>query len=163
MGDILNRMRKSLLAVRVCLSGGGRVPDSGRHDHEVSDLTVISMSCGHMDYSCSYSFALTLNEGKWFFDAECFTHQFKTETAFSGREVKSADIERLYDILERNGSIAYAETYRKPEKQPFEVMDGTMYGFCLAFSDGSRYIADSAGTARRELEDFFYRLAEKTD
>lgn len=162
MWGILNRMREGLLAVLACLSGRERVPD-GRCHHAVSGLTMISMSCGHMDHSYSYSFMLTRHAGKWLFDAECFTHEHETETVFSGREVKNENMDRLYGILERNNTIAYAETYRKKKKFLFEVLDATMYGFCLAFADGKQYTVDSAGTAESELEDFFYRLAEQTE
>ena len=38
-----------------------------------------------------------------------------------------------------------------------------MHSFSLVFSDGSRYLTDSAGKAQEELEAFFYRLAEEKE
>ncbi len=138
-----------------------KAPDRESH-HKVSEITMLSLSCSHMDYSYCYYFALTLGERGWLFDAECFINNHEEKTVFSGRVVKSEDVEKLFDILERNRSIAYAETYKKPKKF-FIIMDETIYSFCLIFSDGSQCTAASAGTAIRELEDYFYLLAETSD
>ena len=67
-----------------------------------------------------------------------------------------------YKAAEKNETVKFAETYKKPKKI-FEVLDETMYGLCLTFDDGSRYNADSIGSAMQELESFFYRLAEESD
>lgn len=65
--------------------------------------------------------------------------------------------------MENHDTITYAETYNKPVNFPFEVMDETIYSFCLSLSDGSQYSADSAGPGKGELEDFFYCPAEKSN
>ena len=128
--------------------------------HELSELSSISISCCHMDRSYGYCFGIHRNEEKWLFDTECFTHDHGVETVFENREVSSEDIDELSKILERNGSISYAENYKKPKKLPFEVMDETVYTFCLAFSDGSKY---NTNDPQKELEQFFYRLAESAE
>ena len=128
--------------------------------HELSELSSISISCCHMDRSYGYCFGIHRNEEKWLFDTECFTHDHGVETVFENREVSSEDIDALFEILERNNSITYAEKYKKPIKLPFEVLDETTYNFCLTFSDGSQYVTYDA---QNELEEFFYRLAEKSD
>lgn len=128
--------------------------------HELSELSSISISCCHMDRSYGYCFGIHRNEDKWLFDTECFTHDHEVETVFENREVSSEDIDALFEILERNNSITYAEKYKKPIKLPIEVLDETTYSFCLTFSDGSQYVTYDA---QNELEEFFYRLAEKSD
>ncbi len=147
-------------------SGGesyiSRIFTGEKAHHDISDIITVSMYCGHMDRSYSYAFSLTKDKEKWLFEAECFIKDHQVETAFSDRPVSDEDIKELFEILESNETIAYAETYKKPKKLPFEVMDETIYGFCLIFSDGSRYDTDSAGSAINELEVFFYRLAEKS-
>ena len=144
-----------LLAIFAWLFGCNKTPKPAQH--ELSEISGVSLSCGHMDRSYSYSFWLHLEEDTWLFDAECFTHDFEEETVFEGREVSSEDMDALFEILERNDRIAYAENYQKPSDSIFEVMDETTYGFCLTFSDGSQYVTYDA---QDELRQFFYRLAE---
>lgn len=146
-----------LLAMFSALFGCG---ESQPAQHELSELRSISMSCGHSNRCYSYSFFLRKEGEAWLLDAECFTKDREEETVFSSRAVDGGELETLFDILERSGTIAYAESYKKPKKSPFTVLDAPMYGFALTFTDGSVYDMDSAGDARHELEDFFYRLAE---
>ena len=146
-----------LLAMFSALFGCG---ESRSAQHEISELRSISMSCGHSNHCYSYSFFLRKEGETWLFDAECFTKDREEETVFSSKAVGDGELEALFDILERSGTIAYAESYKKPKKFPFTVLDAPMYGFALTFTDGSVYNTDSAGDARHDLEDFFYRLAE---
>ena len=111
-----------------------------------------------MDRSYGYSFWIHLEQGKWLFNTECFTHDHEVEMVFENREVSSDDTDALFEILEQSGSIAYAENYKKPKDSPFEIMDETTYVFCLTFSDGSQYVTCDR---QKELEEYFYRLAEK--
>ena len=91
--------------------------------HQMSEISAVSISCGHMDRSYSDSSWLHREEDTWLFDAECFAHDFEEETVFEGREVSSEDMDALFEILERNDRIAYAENYKKPRDSIFEVMD----------------------------------------
>lgn len=126
--------------------------------HTLSEITAVSISCGHMDRSYAYSFGAHKEENGWLLDAECFTHNHEAETAFKGNKLGDDDAEALLEILKQNGSIAYAENYKKPKKFRFNIADETSYGFCLTFSDGSRY---STSDRQSDLEKFFYLLAEK--
>lgn len=145
-----------LLAVIAGLFGCNKAPK-----HTLSEISEVSIACGHMDRSFGYLFWVHREQDKWLFDAECFTHDHMEETMFENREVSGKDMDTLFEILERSDSIAYAENYKKPKKLlPFEVMDETTYSFCLTFSDGSRYVTRDP---QKELEEFFYRLAEQTN
>ena len=49
-------------------------------------------------------------------------------------------------ILENNGTVEFAENYKKPKKSPFVIADESNYALSLVFSDGERYTADSLDT-----------------
>ena len=146
----------SLLAFLAGLFGCTKAPA-----HETSQLRAISISCGAMNYSYCYSFSLYRQEDQWLLEAECFTQDHEVETKISGKAVESGEIDTLLDILERNGTIEYAGSYREP-KRLFQALDDTVYGLSLTFADDARYSVSSIGTAQPELEAFFYRLAEET-
>lgn len=126
--------------------------------HELSEIKSVSISCGHMDRSYGYSFQIYKEENGWLLNAECFTHNYETETVLEKCELSGEDAKALLEILERNESIAYAENYSKPKKRSVRIADETTYGFCLTFSDGNFY---ATYDRQSDLEEFFYRLAEK--
>ncbi len=128
--------------------------------HEVSEVTSVSISCGCMDRSYSYSFCVRAETDIWYFDASCFINGFESETELKNRVIDGEDIEQLLDMLKQNNSIGYAENYRKPGKFSHSVADETSYSFCLVFSDGTKLVTDDRQDG---LEDLFYRLAEKYD
>ena len=149
----------ALLAALTGLFGCRKDPEKENH-HELSEISAVSISCSHMDRRYGYFFWLHREDGKWLFDAECFTHDHEEETVFENREVSDHEVEALFEILESNDLVTYAENYKKPKKLPFKIMDETIYGFCLTFSDGSQY---STCDIQTELEKFFYRLAEEAE
>lgn len=140
------------------LFGCVRAPKTAKHN--VSDITDVSISCNHMDYSYGYYFRIYHEQEKWLFDAECFTYDHSCQTSFESREVSNDDMDMLFEILKQNDSITYAENYKQPKKSPFIILDETTYSFCLTFSDGEQYLTRDP---KNELEEFFYRLAEKYD
>ncbi len=113
-----------------------------------------------MDQSYGYSFFVHKEEGNLLFDAECFVHDHKAEVALENQKLSFDEAEELMRLLEQNGSIAYAENYRKPKRLPLQAADETIYSFCLAFSDGDQYVTDER---QKDIEEFFYRLAENHD
>lgn len=147
-----------ILATLAGLFGCSKSPKPAQHT--ISEISAVSIACGHMDRSYGYYFWIHREQDKWLFDTECFTNDHETETVFENREVSGEDIDALFKILERNDSITYAENYKKPKKPLFEIMDETTYSFCLTFSDGNRYTTNDR---QKELEEFFYCLAENTD
>ena len=122
----------SLFAFLAGLLGCTKEPE-----YEVSQLRAIAISCSHMDRRYGYSFFLHQEEDQWLLDANCFTQDREVETEFSGKAVESGEIDTLLDVLERNGTIEYAETYKEPEKT-YQVMDETVYSLSLTFEDDAR-------------------------
>lgn len=154
------RKAVAVVGILAALTGLFGCSRSLKPQHTISEISAVSISCGHMDRSYGYFFLIHRENEKWLFDTVCFTHDHENETIFENREVSGKDMDTLFEILERSDSIAYAENYKKPKKLPFEVMDETTYSFCLTFSDGSRYVTCDW---QKELEEFFYCLAENTD
>lgn len=155
--------RKAVAAVGILaalsgLFGCSKSPKPAQH--AISEISAVSLSCGHMDHSYGYYFWIHRENEKWLFDTECFTHEYESETIFENREVSGEDMDALFEILERSDSITYAENYKKPKDSPFKIMDETTYSFCLTFSDGTQY---TTYDRQKELEQFFYCLAENTD
>lgn len=147
-----------ILAILIDLFGCSKKPKPAQH--ALSDLSTVSIACCHMDRSYGYSFWIHREQDNWLFDADCFTQEHQEETILKGREVSDEDADVLFEILERNDSIVYAENYRKPKKLPYVILDETTYSFTLTFSDGSSYLTRDY---QKELEEFFYRLAENTN
>lgn len=146
-----------LLSVLAGLFGCGKA-----QHHEVSQLVSVSISCCHMDRRFGYSFFLRKENGVWLFDADCFTDDFETQTVFEDKTVGDDKITELFDIIEKNETVKFAETYKEPKKL-FEALDESTYSLCLTFDDGSKYNTDSIGSAMQELERYFYTLAAESD
>lgn len=138
------------------LAGCHKAPKPAKH--ELSEISSVSISCGHMDRSYGYSFYVHRVENGWVLEAECFTNQHESETVLENCELSGEDAQALLEILEQNERIAYAENYRKPKKLSAQTADEPAYSFCLTFSDGNQYV-----TCDRQdgLEEFCYRIAEK--
>lgn len=125
--------------------------------HKISEITAVSISCGHTDRSYGYSFWTHKDGNVWFFDAECFTDNFETEKKFENCVLDDEDSKKLLEILEQNESIAYTENY-SAKSGSSHAADETAYSFCLTFSDGKQCVTYDR---QSDLEDFFYPLAEK--
>ena len=126
--------------------------------HKLSDVTSVSISHGNMDRSYSYSFCAHKEDEIWFFDAECFTREYETETVLKDRKMGGDDAAALLEILERCECVAHAENHNKTKRSWFFVADEETYVFCLSFSDGEQCIA---ADRQSDLEKYFYRLAEE--
>ncbi len=148
----------AILSVICGLLGCQKAPKPA--EHELSDITAVSISCGEMDLCYGYSFWAHNEENTWLLDAECFTHNFEVETILKNRQLTDKDIETLFEILEQNNSISYVENYQNSKKFSFQTSDGSTYSFCLTFSDGNQYVTCDR---QNDLEEFFYHLAEKYD
>ena len=154
--------RKTVTAVCLLSALAGLFGCGKAQRHEVSQIVSVSISCCHMDYSYGYHFLLRKENGVWLFDAECFTDDFQTQTVFADKTVGDDKITELFDIIEKNETVKFAETYKKPKKL-FEALDKSTYSLCLTFDDGSKYNTDSIGSAMQELERYFYTLAAESD
>ncbi len=125
--------------------------------HTLSDITAVSIACGHMDRSYEYSFGIYKKQESWLFSAECFTHNNEVETVIENCTIETEDADELFEIMKKNDSISHAEGY-KPKAKSSNTADGESYSFCLTFSDSTQCITDEEES---ELCRYFYRLAEK--
>ena len=148
----------SLFAVLTGLFGCG---EPKTQQHSISEVTSVSIACGHMDRSYCYSFWLRKEGEQWLFDTECAIRDHSEPIALENLPVDSGAVNEVLAILEQSGAILYAENYKQPKKSELQLMDATTYGFSLMFSDGSQYSTSDLGPAGDALEDYFYALSEQ--
>lgn len=120
----------------------------------VSDLTAISISCGHADRTCAYSFAMIKDADGWYLDAELF------ERSISQSPIDPESADMILAIIEEEGIMREANERkeRKGRKKLFYILDESVYLLALTFSDSEiRSISKRQG----ELESAFYRLVEE--
>ncbi len=148
--------RMLLLALGACLLCGlfGCSAAPAPAAHTLSEVTAVSISCGAMDQSASYSFWARREADGWLLDAACFTQQNEVETSFENRSLTDAEVESLFAILEQTQALAAAQQVKK---LPVSAADAESYSFCLTLSDGTQYLT---GDRQAALEAYFYRLAE---
>lgn len=137
------------------LFGCKNAPDTA--EHNVSEITGVSISCGNPDLSGEYFFNIQKKDDLWLFDAQCYDRNGE-KIAINGLEISENDVDELLQILKRNDSITYVRNYKKPLKLPFNVKDDTSYAFSLTFSNGDRYVTYDS---QKETEEYFFRLSEK--
>lgn len=126
-----------------------------RPAHSPQELTAVSIACGEMDRTHSYSFTARRDGERWLFDADCFVRDFAEEAAVRDVELAAEDVRSMLELFETGGYIASVEQHQTSPRAG--AADGSVYSVCLTFSDGSR----TMGAVRLEgLEQLFYRLAE---
>lgn len=133
-------------------SGCGR---QMRPVHSLQELTAVSIACGEMDRTHSYSFTARRDGERWLFDADCFVRDFAEEVTLRNVEPAAEDVRSMLELFETGGYIASVEQHRTSPRPG--AADGSTYSVCLTFSDGSRSVAALRPEA---LEQLFYRLAE---
>ena len=150
-----------------CTEKPGREPI-----HDTSEVRLVSIGCGHMDYSCCYDFMLKRSDedgeiqvpdqgAEWLFEGGCFLRGEEERTEFEPTAVRNQSAETLLEIIKSNGIITYVENYKNPKKLNVHVLDETTYSFCIEFSDGQRYIVGNMVPGQWELEDYFYNLGKE--
>lgn len=125
-----------------------------RPAHSPQELTAVSIACGEMDRTYSYSFTARRDGERWLFDADCFVHDFADEVTLRDVELAAEDVRSMLELFETGGYIASVEQHRTSRSG---AADGSVYSVCLTFSDGSRTVA---ALRLEDLEQLFYRLAE---
>ncbi|MGN0735722.1 MAG: hypothetical protein ACI4LP_07950 [Anaerovoracaceae bacterium] len=172
------KMRKAvillgLVTVLSGLLGCTANPRDAEPVHDVSEVSMVSIGCGHMDYSCCYNFMLKRSTGEaaeaekagadsgWYFEGGCFLRNEDQRTDFEPTPVSSESAAKLLDIIEANNTIAYAENYKAPKKLKIFALDETTYSFCIEFSDGQQYIISEMVPEQNELEKYFYDLGKE--
>ncbi len=120
----------------------------------VSDLTAISISCGHADRTCAYSFAMIKEADGWYLDADLF------ERSISKRAIDTERANEILAIIEDRGIIREANKQKeqKGRKKLFHIPDESVYSLALTFSDGE---IKRFPKRQGELETAFYRLVEE--
>lgn len=131
--------------------------DQKRPAHSPQELTVVSIACGEMDRSHSYSFAARRDGERWLFDADCFVNNCTEEATIRNAEMTSDDVRVLFELFETGGYIASVEAKKNRTSSRSGAADGSVYSVCLTFDDGSR---TEASVRLKALEQLFYRLAQ---
>ena len=161
------KMRKAvmllaLMTVLAGLIGCTAKPRDAEPVHDISEVCMVSMVCGHMDYSCCYDFMLKRgaeeageagHDSGWYFEGGCFLRDEEVRTDFEPTPVSSDSAAKLLHIIEENNTIAYAENYKAPKKLEIVAWDDTTYGVCIEFSGGQRYIGSKMVPKQHELEE----------
>lgn len=126
-------------------------------EYIADDIETLSISCGHMDLSQSYSFGISLKEGSWILYADCFATDGETPIKLE-TTLKNEDAEKLLAEVEKSDFIATLQGYKKPVLKP-KIADETVYSSLISFSDGNKLSAPIL--ASRDIENSFYALAEE--
>lgn len=143
----------ALLAALSGLFGCGKAPE-----YTMEDIRSVSVSCGHMDYSHSYSFYLRKSENDWLLDADYATDTEQSHSQFEACPVTEEDAKELLSIVQEQDVIGKLRRYKKP-KIKVQVADETSYYTSLLFADGTQLGA--AAHISDDLATGFYRLAGK--
>ena len=143
----------ALLSVLCGLFGCAKAPA-----YTLEDIRSVSVTCGHMDYSHSYSFYLRKAETGWLLDADYAVDTEQPRTTFEACPVTEADAEALLNVVSEQDVIGKLQRCKKPWLD-VQVADETTYYTSLLFADGeqlgaSAHISDGLVTG-------FYRLAEQ--
>ena len=143
----------ALLSALGCLFGCSKAPT-----YTAEDIRSVSVSCGHMDYSHSYSFYLRKSETGWLLDADYAVDTEQLRTEYEARPVTEEDAQELLTVVQEQDVIGKLRRYRKP-KIKVQVADETTYYTSILFADGEQLAA--ATHISDDLVTCFYRLAEK--
>lgn len=135
------------------LFGGSR-----EQEYLTGDIRSVSISCGHMSYSHSYSFYLRKEESGWLLDADFAPDEEKPHTEFELRPVTDEDADALLDMIRDKDILSKLKRYKKPKLKAF-ALDETAYCTSILFKDGKRLTASAHISSELELS--FYHLAAK--
>lgn len=145
-----------LLAVLSFLTGMlgcGKTPNCSEND-----IVSVSSTCGHMDYSFSYSFYAIKKGENWLFSASCAVDTESPRTEFEDCPITSEDAQKLLRIIMAQNDTESLKSYKEPLLR-VRVSDETTYYSSIAFSDGENI------SAPKKLSDdaveYFYQLAKK--
>lgn len=143
----------AILSVICCIFGCDRLPE-----YTVDDIRSISISCGHMDYSRSYSFYLRKDENRWLLDADFSRDTEQARVEYENCPVAEEDVKELLAMVQKQNVTEKLRRFKKPKIKVF-VSDETSYYTSILFADGESFGA--AALISQDMEAFFYRLAEK--
>lgn len=125
-----------------------------------ADISGVSLSQNHMNYSYCYSFFLRKENGKVLFDADVRLEKDNGDfeaIVLENCEVESKYFDKLLELVKQNDIREYTESYKK-KTELFQLSDETTNTTTLYFADGTDKSAES-GAYKEELYDFFSDLA----
>lgn len=143
----------TLISAFCGLFGCGKAPV-----YTIEDIRSVSVSCGHMDYSHSYSFYLRKTESGWLLDADYATDTVQQRTAFETCAVADEEAKELLAVVQATDVIGKLRRYKKP-KLKVQAADETTYYTSILFADGEQLSA--ATHTGDDLMNAFIRLAGK--
>lgn len=143
----------ALLSILCGLLGCRKEPE-----YTVDDIQSISVSCGHMDYSHSYSFYLRKVKNSWILDAEFAVDTEQPRTEYEECPVLEKDVKKLLSVVQEQQVIDKLHHYKKPSIK-VQVADETTYYTYILFASGEQLAA--ATHISDDLVTCFYHIAEK--
>lgn len=143
----------NILTVLLGMLGCGKTPN-----YSERDAVSVSSSCGHMDYSYSYSFYAVKKDENWFFSADCAVDTENPRIEFEDCPITSEDVQELLRIINAQDDIENLKNYKEPLLN-VQVLDETTYNSSIAFSDGENVSAPKR-LSDKTIE-YFYWLAKK--
>lgn len=140
----------AILTVFSSLFGCQKTPE-----YTGDDIRSVSVSCGHMDYSHSYSFYLRKSENNWLLDAEYAVDTEQPRVEYEERTVTEKDAKELLSIVQEQDVIGKLRRYKKPRLN-VQAADETNYYTAILFADGEQlgaaaHISDDLVTGFRDL------------
>lgn len=127
-------------------------------EYTIDDIQAISISCGHSNDSCAYSFQLREADIGWLFSAECFTDREYQRVELEDCPVTAEEANELLRIIREQDVISAVREYKEPKEEWF-ALDETTYDTSIRFTDGKSIRA--ATLVNKDIELFFYCLAGK--
>lgn len=127
-------------------------------NYSENDIFSVSSTCGHMDFSFSYSFYAVKNDGNWLFSASCAVDTDNPRIEFEDFPINSEDAQKLLRIIKTQNDLEKLRSYTKPIFKA-QVLDETTYYSSIFFSDGENVSAPKR--LSDETIEYFYQLAKK--
>lgn len=154
---MVNKICKAMTVLAIAIAFTSLFGCKNKPEYTTDDIESLSISCGQMDLSKSYSFGIYLKDDNWIFYADCFATdgdvQIKLETP-----IKNEEAQNLLAEAEKSGFIASLQEYKKPIFKT-KVADEPIYSSAVTLSDGNTISAPIL--AGGNVENGFYTLAEK--
>lgn len=127
-------------------------------EYAAGDIVSVSTSCGHMDYSHSYSFYIVKKGDKWLFSADCSENTRSDRIQLEDCPVTNKEAKKLISLVEVQKETETLKSYKEQKLRAF-VLDETQYFSVICFSNGETL------SAKRKMSDetveFFCYLSKK--
>lgn len=127
-------------------------------EYSIDDIRSVSISCGHMDNSFSYSFYLREKDDKWLLDAQFCIDSQSPQIEYENHHIEKEDVDELLNIIKEQEIIEKVQKY-KEKKSNIIISDETIYCTSIQFKDGEMIMAKKQ--ISQDLTNYFYSLAEK--